>query len=85
MEQVLLHIELTGRKIPGTDQDEMHFKQRGDPATWAKMVRTIMQHNQHIAASFMAAVIDYCHEEGIDCGDLSSAVIFGRNGPANRK
>lgn len=85
MEQVLLHIELTGRKMSGTDQDEMRFQQKGDPRLWAQMVRTVMQHNQEIAASFMAAVIDYCHEEGIDCGDLSSMVIFGERGPLNNR
>lgn len=81
MGQTLLHIELTGKKLPGTDQDELRFQQKGDPATWAQMVRTVMQHDQKIAASFMSAVIDYCHEQGIDCGDLSSAVVFGKNGP----
>lgn len=71
-----LKLEFTGKKIPGTNQDEMRFQMTGDPVLLSKALRTVMQHNQGIAAALMAAVIDYCNAEGIDCGQLKDMIRF---------
>lgn len=69
-------ISFTGKKIPGTDDDEMRFQMKGDTLLLCKAIRTIMQNRQEFAAAFMAAVIDYCNQEGIDCGELKYMVKF---------
>lgn len=69
-------ISFTGKKIPGTDYDEMRFQMKGDTVLLCKAIRTIMQERQEFAAAFMAAVIDYCNEEGIDCGQLKHMVKY---------
>jgi hypothetical protein len=65
----LLHIE----QLPG---EQMHLKLEGDPELVAKMIATVMHHDKNIAAAFMACVIEYCVQEGIDCGDLKSMVTI---------
>jgi hypothetical protein len=76
MELPFLKIEFTGKKIPGTDQDEMRFQLKGDPVLLTKAIRTVKQAKQEIAAAMMAAVIDYCNQEKIDCGELKNMVKF---------
>jgi hypothetical protein len=71
-----LKIEFTGKKIPGTQDEEMRFQLKGDPVLLTKAIRTVMQARQEIAAAMIAAVIDYCKEMGIDCGDLKYMVKF---------
>lgn len=73
-----LQISFTGKKIPGSDADELRFQMKGDKVMLTKAIRTIMQSRLDIAAAFMTAVIDYCHQKGIDCGDLSDAVNKNR-------
>jgi len=71
-----LHLTFTGKKIPGTNDDELRFIIKGDPVILTKAIRTVMQARQDIAAAMMAAVIDYCNQEGIDCGQLKHMVKF---------
>lgn len=59
-----LKLEFTGRKVPGTNTDEMHFVLKGDPVILTKAIRTVMQARQDFAAAMMAVVIDYCLQEG---------------------
>lgn len=76
MQLPFLQLEFTGKKIPGTDHDEMRFQLKGDPVILTKALRTVMQARQDLAAAMMAAVIDYCNQENIDCGELKHMVKF---------
>jgi hypothetical protein len=69
MERCLLHIE----ELPG---DQMNLKMKGDPAMLAKMVANVMKHRQDIAAALIAPVIEYCRNEGFDCGQLKDMVKY---------
>jgi len=75
MELPFLQLSFTGKKL-SNGSDEMRFQMKGDPILLAKAIRTVMQARQDIAAAIMAAVIDYCQQEGIDCGELSKMVTF---------
>lgn len=52
------------------------FKLQGDPAEVALMIASAMKVNQEIAAAFIAPVIKYAKEQGIDCGDFGKMVII---------
>ncbi len=74
MKPALLLIEVTGRLIPGTDQEEGHLKVQGEPVTLIPVIRSVMQMRQDIAALFIACVVSYCDEQGMDSGDLKRMV-----------
>lgn len=68
--------ELAQLIIEEKPNEQMHFVLKGNPVTVAKMISTVMRHKQDIAAAMIASVVEYCHEEGFDCGDLEHMVKF---------
>lgn len=57
----------------------MNLKLKGDPVIVTKMIATAMRHSIQIAAIMIAPVIEYCEQEGFDCGDLKNMAKYKSN------
>ena len=69
MDNPLLHVEM----LPG---EQMNFKIKGDPVIVCSMIATAMDARQDIAATMIAAVMDWADRHNIPRDQLGTMIKF---------